>query len=306
MTAESLHEKQAWHVLGAGAIGGLWACRLAAAGHTVTLLTHNSHATERTLKIIDGPHTQSHTFSQQSTATASSITRLLVTTKSHLTASAIAPLLPYLQAATPVVLLQNGMGADDWLNRTRPDLALFPAITTDGVFRQDHDTLVLAGHGATHIGCRYHNDRAKAQNIASVFSAAHGTAAYAEDIQLRRWQKLAMNCAINPLTARYRCRNGELLAQPEAMATTRLLCEETAAVMQAAGMASSADELFQLVSHAARMTAANRSSMLTDVEAGRETEILLLNGYLVERAAHHGIAVPTHAALLKEILSLMP
>ncbi len=306
MTADAPHEKHAWHVLGAGAIGGLWACRLAAAGHAITLLTHNSNATERTLKLVDGPHTQSHTFSQQSTATARNIACLLVTTKSHLTANAIAPLLPNLQTGTPVVLLQNGMGADDWLSRTRPDLALFPAITTDGVFRQDHDTLILAGHGKSHIGTHHPRDRNQAETIASEFSAAHDTATFAEDIQLLRWQKLAMNCAINPLTARYRCRNGELLARPEAMTIMKRLCKETAEVMQAEGMAGSADELFRLVVNAARMTAGNRSSMLTDVEAGRETEILFLNGYLVERAAHHGIAVSTHATLLKEILSLMP
>ncbi|MDB5091995.1 MAG: 2-dehydropantoate 2-reductase, partial [Candidatus Eremiobacteraeota bacterium] len=49
---------------------------------------------------------------------------------------------------------------------------------------------------------------------------------------------------------------------------------------------------------AARATAANRNSMLQDLDAGRPSEIEAIAGAIVRSAADHGIAVPlTHAML---------
>lgn len=295
----SLPSPASWHILGAGAIGGLWALRLAACGLDVTLLTHGDPASQRTLTLHDGDTLQQHTFAQRPLAAAGEIRRLLVASKAHVTPQALAPLLPVLAEATPVLLLQNGMGVDDWLCAARPDLRVLTAITTDGVFRRDRDTLVLAGHGATLLGAARPQDEAAARDLAAQLGMT-----FASDIRLRRWHKLAINCAINPLTARYRCRNGELLQNAEALAVMREVCAEIAAVMQAEGLAATAEELFGLACTAAEKTAGNLSSMRVDVEVGRDTEIRCLNGHVVARARAHGLAVPANAALLAEILAL--
>lgn len=286
----------AWHVLGAGAIGSLWALRLAARGVPVVLLAHGDAAPQRTLQLQDGEGRQAHTFAQRSASAPGPVEHLLVCTKSHLTLAAMTPLLSSLPAGVPVVLLQNGMGAEDELAAQRPDLCLLPAITTDGVWRRDRDTLVLAGHGDTWLGELRHEDSTRAQAIATELGMA-----FAPDIARRRWLKLAMNCAINPLTARYRCRNGELLHKPEALAVMREVCGEVAAVMRAEGLAADAEELFRLACAAAEKTSANISSMRADIEAGRRTEIEYLNGYIVRRAQQHGLAAPVNAELREEV-----
>jgi 2-dehydropantoate 2-reductase len=51
----------------------------------------------------------------------------------------------------------------------------------------------------------------------------------------------------------------------------------------------------------AAATAANRSSMLQDVLAGRRTEIDQLNGQLLRIARRHGISVPLHEAVCSMI-----
>jgi len=296
-----------WHVLGAGAIGGLWALRMASAGIHVTLLTHdNTAAPSRKLLLQDGSSTLEHTFKQASTESSGDISCLLVTTKAGITTTALAPLLPHLPTGAIVLLLQNGMGTEDTLQAQRPDLCVLNAITTDGVFRRGKDDLVQAGHGETWLGSMHRRDEENARAIATTLSQTGWPVHFAPDIRLRRWQKLAMNCAINPLTARYHCRNGELLDKPEALATMLGICTEVAAVMQAEGMNADSEALFRLACEGAAKTAANISSMRADVEAGRRTEIAFLNGYLLSRAVPHGIATPVNSTLCAEILAMSP
>jgi 2-dehydropantoate 2-reductase len=286
-------------VLGAGAIGGLWALRMAARGLPVTLLAHDTSDALRPLQLHDGDSFLQHTFPQQAIGADAAIENLLVTCKAHITQDALAPLLSRLAAGTTVLLLQNGMGVDDWLCTICPDLAVLVAITTDGVFRSDRDTLVLAGHGETLLGAARAQDEDLARQVAAALDMR-----FAPDIRLRRWHKLAMNCAINPLTAHYRCRNGELLKIPEALATMRAVSAEIAAVMQAEGLPATAAELFRLATDAAAKTAGNISSMRADVEAGRATEIGFLNGHVLACAARHGLDVPVNAGLVEKILAL--
>ncbi|MDP2229282.1 MAG: 2-dehydropantoate 2-reductase [Moraxellaceae bacterium] len=308
----------AWQVLGSGAVGGLWALRLAAAGHPVTLLRRHP-ATAVSLHLEDGNARFSHLFPVIALADAEPSDWLLVCTKAGDTQAALAPLLPRLTAQTPLVLLQNGMGADTALIAQRPDLIILPAITTAGVYCRDADTRVQAGHGRTLIGAPSPGHHAPghyslghqplahqslAENVAAQWRAAGMTADAVTDINTQRWHKLAINCAINPLTARWRCRNGELLDNADALALMQQLCAEVAMVMRAEGLAATGDALFAQARAVAAQTAANTSSMLADVLAGRPTEIAFMNGYVLARAQHHGIACPVNAALLAEITAL--
>jgi 2-dehydropantoate 2-reductase len=299
-----------WHVLGAGAIGGLWAVRLARHGIPVTLIARDTTAGTRTLTLHHGDNVTVHTFPETTAVACGRIANLLVATKAHLTADALVPLLPRLAAETPVLLLQNGMGQDAPLHAQRPDLCLLAGISTDGVYRTQRDELVLAGIGETLIGSEIGSEdprcAAVAQHVAGMLAGTGARVRFAADIRQRRWQKLAVNCAINALTARYRCRNGDLLHNTEALAVMQAVCREIAAVMQAEGLRADADALFEGACAAAAATAANISSLRADVEAGRSTEIRFLNGHVLACAEAHGIAAPANAALLAEILALSP
>lgn len=287
-----------WHLLGAGAIGGLQAHRLAARGLDVVLVGRDATPT-RTLVLQDGDTSTPRTFPQCRAGATGPVRQLLVATKGPATAAALAPLLPDLVPGACVVLLQNGMGTEAGLASARPDLHLLVAITTDGVFRPARDHLVLAGRGETWLGPLHPADRALAAAVASALGMG-----YAPDIQARRWRKLALNCAINPLTALRRCRNGELLDSPDALATMRAVCAEVAAVMRAEGLAADGEALFAEACAVARATAANLSSMRIDADAGRPTEIAFLNGHVTARGRAHGIPTPVNASLQAAVEAL--
>ena len=57
------------------------------------------------------------------------------------------------------------------------------------------------------------------------------------------------------------------------------------------------DDPWQMNVHATKRGSAHYPSMLEDVEAGRPTEVELINGALVREARRHGVEAPLHEAL---------
>ncbi|KAK0113791.1 hypothetical protein ONS95_014041 [Cadophora gregata] len=130
-------------------------------------------------------------------------------------------------------------------------------------------------------------------------------------------EKLTINAIVNPLTAILGVKNGEILQHDSIRRVTHLLIEECSRILvslpelqptnsktttssPSPGKKSPDDEmtllerfsptrLDTLVTTVAQKTAANTSSMLQDVQAGRETEIEYINGYFVRRARETGI-----------------
>ena len=99
-----------WHVLGVGAIGGLFACRLQSGGADVTLLAREDEQPTRELILKSGQE-QRFQFPQQNLAVGQEpIAHLLVCTKAWAVESAIEAIAPRLSATSVVVLLCNGMG----------------------------------------------------------------------------------------------------------------------------------------------------------------------------------------------------
>jgi len=123
----------------------------------------------------------------------------------------------------------------------------------------------------------------------------------AENIHQALWKKLAVNCAINPLTALHGCANGELLTQPALRREFDAVCAELAVILAGLGHADIAPGIAEEAARVARATAANRSSMRQDLEAGRETEIAFITGFLCERARAAGLSCPLNEALFAAV-----
>jgi 2-dehydropantoate 2-reductase len=120
------------------------------------------------------------------------------------------------------------------------------------------------------------------------------------DIRAARLRKLLANVCLNPVTAVFGVRNGEL-RRPPCSIFAEALALEAAPVLAAEGLALSPRKAIGRVMEVARTTARNRSSMLQDLLAGRRTEIDQLTGALLGLARRHRLPVPTHAAFYRLI-----
>ena len=302
-----------WFILGAGALGTLFSGQLTLAGVTNTLLHHRS-ATHRRWLRVDG---QLHERQVLPLAGLSRghIRRLLITTKAGQVASALSAAAPFLHKRAVVIIAANGLGFDMALPDALAGQRIIRAVSTAGAYRQgqrqeqgqqavnrqgsptEHDLVIAVAAGETLVG----DGRAEAAGWFADSLAAVAGWRWCAQIERAVQRKFAINCAINGLSALHRCRNGELLDGGAARAPLRELCNELEPALRRLQLWREAQSLLSAVEDVCRQTAANRSSMLQDMDAARSTEIAFLNGEVLRRAAAHKLQLPLNRALLRDL-----
>ncbi|MCM3626461.1 2-dehydropantoate 2-reductase [Paenibacillus glycanilyticus] len=307
------------HIVGGGAIGLLHAGRLAQAGQEVTVWTRTNEQAEQLraegirLEALDGGTqtigVQSHSFASLHDHPIDDIQSpswiILTVKQSHIAE----PLLRQLQLLSnehaALLCLQNGIGHMDKLAEFLPEAALYAGVTSVGARRLDERTVRHTGEGQLWFGTL--NGDKKDENLQNllinILKSAGFSAELSNEMRDRIYQKLLINAVINPLTAIYDATNGELPQHPSRLKLMRSLFEETIAILTADGLKPEGDD-WQRVLRVCTATAANVSSMLSDVRAGRQTEIDWINGGISTLGRYHGIPSPLNdavTALVKQL-----
>jgi 2-dehydropantoate 2-reductase len=194
--------------------------------------------------------------------------------------------------------LQNGMGNEATLAE-RLDCPVLAGTCTYGARLTEPGVVACTGIGEVVLGSREGGTSELAERVGRAFADADIETTVADDMSTHLWEKLAVNAAINAATALARIPNGALVDGPAESVAARA-ARETAAVAREHGVDLSDDHAAESAIEVATDTAANRSSMLQDVEDGRETEIDAINGYVVDRAGDVDVPVnETLAALVR-------
>ncbi|MCP4594982.1 2-dehydropantoate 2-reductase [Neptuniibacter sp.] len=292
--------KKRWHILGAGAIGNLWACHLTSAGFPVTLILRsqdklNSFSDQHGIKLKE----ELYLADAELADSPYPIEQLLITTKSTDTKTAFNSIRTRISSHARVIVLQNGMGTQQWVREQLPSAEVVWASTTDGAWLKQPFDLVHAGQGYTRMGipdqeCYW------LEELGNGFLKIE----LDDDIAKTLWRKLAINCAINPLSAHFQCKNGELINNPNYLVEMAAICREVEAVTSAAGIKLFDGPLIEHACQVAELTAENYSSMMQDVKHGRSTEISSITGYLCKLAEQHNISIPVNQKYLKKIQEL--
>jgi 2-dehydropantoate 2-reductase len=291
-----------WHILGAGSLGTLWAVRLARAGVPVQLIVRDQSRLEAYqraggLTLSEQGQDYFQPIQAQTINAEQPIQRLLLACKAYDALDAIRALMPRLNASSEVVLLQNGLGSQQQVAELLAPIRCIFASSTEGAFRQSDFRVVFAGAGHTWLGDP-HNPMPPAW--LSELTSAGIEHNWTSEILGKLWRKLAINCAINPLTVLHNCRNGELRDQASAVSQ---LCRELTELLNACGQASAASELQRDVLHIIDATAANYSSMQQDVSRQQRTEVSYLLGYACAEANRRQLQLPHLQALQARLIA---
>jgi 2-dehydropantoate 2-reductase len=307
-------------VMGGGALGLLLAGKLAAAGQAVTLWTRTKEQAVRVGQqgiTIDcfGQDTplvvQVNALPAEEVPSGFAGNVLLTVKQTAITSSLLGFLTRTVSEHAAVTLFQNGIGHIESVAAALPGRQLLAAVTTEGALRTGMSSVRHTGKGETWIGQPLTSigspqSASHEETLVRVMKQAGFSVFVSNAIRERMLRKLLINAVINPLTALWRVPNGELPATPERRTVMETLFRETADVLWPHGLQGTEwSELWHNVLGVCTSTANNRSSMLQDVLAGRQTEINALNGAICRMAASEGKEAPWNTAvtaLVKAIL----
>ena len=284
-------------VYGAGGVGGYFGGRLAQAGADVHFIARGAHLRARRehglrVRSVKGDFEIPVPVTDDP-AEVGWCDFVLFCVKTFDTDAAAARLGPLVGDGSAVMSLQNGVENVDKLARAVGDEHVMGGAAF--IFAQIAEPGVIAhtgGPASITFGELDGRASERAQRLLSCCEQAGFAAELSDSIKTVLWAKLAFICAQAGLTAAVRLPIGEIRTAAAAWAAFSRLVAEVCAVAAAEG---------RPVPQAARERALalaqalpdSFSSLHDDLVAGRRMELEALHGFVVRRAAQHGLAVPT-------------
>lgn len=201
-----------------------------------------------------------------------------------------------------ILTLQNGLGNVEILSRESRPESVAAGVTAMGATLMGPGRVRLAGVGPTVLGagdCRL----ADVRSAAALLASSGLEVSVVDNLDRHVWSKLAVNCAINPLTAVLDVPNGALLERPEPRTTMERVAAEVGDVARAMGMSLEPPPEVS-VALVAERTSDNISSMLQDVRRGAPTEIDFINGAVVREGLSRGVPTPLNGSLWRQVRAL--
>lgn len=317
-------------VVGCGGIGGVVSAALLDQGHDVTVVSTNP-------SVVDAVAAHGfRTRGEQALGTVpgevlaaapkgATFDYVLLATQPPQVEAAARDHLPHLADTGSFVVLQNGLCELRVAAIAGPSHVI-GAVVAWGASMTEPGVFDRTSAGGFTIGRIEGGADADVRRLAMLLEAI-GPVSTTDNLMGARWSKLAINCAISALGTVGGERLGLLMRRRwvrrlalevmtevvdvaraenitlEKVSGTldldwlRLTDEEREARLGGAGLVAKHTLLLAVGARYRRL----RSSMLRAIERGRPPAVPFLNGEVVERAAHHGLATPVNDALTRAI-----
>jgi len=302
-------------IVGAGAIGGLFAGRLAHAGHAVSVLARG-----RTLEALrrEGMRLESQGRTVAPAVRASDDAAelgrqdiVVITVKAPALPEVARGIAPMIGSDTVIIPALNGipwwffLGGGQPLAGTRlrsvdPDRAIEAHLPVEQVL----GAVVFASASTPEPGLTRHasgnrvvfgeprgGTSARAQAVAALFAGAGFDASASANVRADIWTKLLGNACFNPASLLTGAHTDTMIDDPRLHAIFVAMMDEALALGARLGLPAQVESRERIAF--TRGLGHIKTSMLQDVEAGRPVEIDSILGALVEAAAAAQYAAPT-------------
>jgi 2-dehydropantoate 2-reductase len=284
--------------LGAGATGGYFGGRLAAAGRDVTFLVRPERAArmrDRPLRIespLGDVVTPVKAIGGDGLA-GTSYDLVVLSCKAYDLDDAIAAIRPAVGSGTYVLPVLNGLAHLDRLD------AEFGAERVLGGLCQIASTLAEDGTvrhlNRTHLlvfGPRADEQRRLCETLLGEVSGHGFDVQLSDDIALEMWEKWVLLATLAAVTCLMRAPIGDVVAAPGGEAIIAETLAECAAVATAAGAPPREQTMARIRGVLTEAGSSFAASMLRDIEGGRRIEADHIIGDLIARAGALGVAAP--------------
>jgi 2-dehydropantoate 2-reductase len=289
--------------MAAGAVGGYFGGRLAAAGHDVAFIARRAHldALRKHGLKIESVHGDLHLPKVNATDNprqVGPVDVVLFAVKLWDTETAAELSRPLVGPDTRIITLQNGV---DSYERVAPILGADKTIPGTAYI-----ATVLGGPGVVRHTSKFAIMRCgridgKPDERLTAFvdaaKAAHIDIQPQDDMNRERWQKFIFLSSMAGINCVTRMPIGKVLADPDTRAFYRKLMQECLAVGQAAGARVPSDWVDDRMNFSDNAPPGMKASMLHDLEAGNRLELDWLTGKVVSLGRELGVPTPASEAV---------
>lgn len=288
-------------IIGAGAMGSLFAARLALAQKAVTLVDVDAArlaALGRDGVALDDHHGKrvAQVRACRADEVAGPVDLVILFTKAMHSRAAIASAAHLAKTGCAVLTLQNGLGNAEAIAEIFPEERVLLGVTDWPADLLPPNGVAAHGEGHVWLGAYRPAGAASAQAAVDLLNLAGMNAAHDPDVKAALWEKAAFNAALNALATILQCPVGGL-DTPEGRRIAQQVAEEAAAAAAVQDVALDRTRLSAKIDFALTHHKLHKPSMLQDRLAGRATEIDAINGQIVFFAEQAGLTAPVTATL---------
>ena len=288
-------------IVGAGAMGCLFAARMVEGGADVTLVDVDKPRLEALAR--DGVSLSDDSGERVVPVKAGlaaeisgPVDLILMFTKGLHTAAAAKSVAHLDGGQTWALTLQNGVGNAEVMAEVFPPGRVLHGIAELPADLHGPTTVSSHGKGAIRLGGYTPAANAGTPMAVELLTRAGFETIADPDVEAAIWEKLAFNAALNSLGAVLGMTNGQVADSP-GRRIAYAIASETAATAAAKGIRVDPQAIRDKIDYALAHHRGHKASMLQDRLAGRKTEIETISGAVVRAAEAVGVATPVTSVL---------
>jgi 2-dehydropantoate 2-reductase len=295
---------------GGGAMGGLFGGWLQRSGNEVALVDVSKEAVRAinnaglSIEEKDGGISNIRIRATDDPASVGPVDLIINFVKCYHTEVAIGAAKPMLGPETAVLTLQNGWGNADRIMRIVGPQRVLVGLTYHSGTLLGPGRVKHPGIGMTYVGELDGRESPRLTLAAAALREAGFETTITPRILDEVWKKLALNACTLPTAALLRFYAHELELYDDARDLMAAILVEVVSVAQAQGVELSYDERWAAMTALLKRAVGGKPSMLQDVEAGRQTEIEVINGAIAAAGKRAGVATPVNDAMVSMIGAL--
>jgi len=289
-------------IIGAGALGAVYGSLLFQADPDSVYLLASGERLARLRRggvVVNG---RRFPIPVKSPEEATPVDLLLVAVKHHQLDRAIAEVRGAVAPGTTILSVMNGIDSEERLGAAYGmDKLLYGLALGIDAVRQDN-AVSYRNQGRIIFGERLNptlSDRVR--RVGALFDRAGIAHATPPDMIRSLWFKFMFNVGVNQVSACFGYDYGKMRSIPEARQLMDAAMREVITLAERLGVQLGEADILELHGVLANLDSAGKTSMLQDVEAGRQTEVEMLAGTVLELGRRHALATPVNERLYRDL-----